>query len=400
MFSGTASSPQGHVYIGGARNVRFVGNRHTTSGFTTKAFVLHGQATYSFVPDVVMEGNVDFDEVPAFIGGYGPSNGIPTLGWDTWRIRGSQSAQGERPRRNYYPQDISQHSPIAAGTGGTYRRSADSYFGWPGYEITGVDGVSDRFGITIDVDVNTELRGQLMYAAAWTKVDDPATHAAARWYTPTNGGGSTQSYFTFTSWRLQVLYWIAPTSGTFTIGFEKYAAAGSGAVRAIFAKPVVAVVGVPYQDFFPDPPPATVSWRGASAPAGGTWGAGDLIANSSPGIGAAPGWICTAGGAPGTWVPLPLLAAVSADRGDASQTLTAGVDAPVQRWATALTANRTVTCSATGAVSGSTFRVVRSGLGAFTLDVCGVKTVPNATAAFVDVAFDGAAWRLTGYGVL
>lgn len=91
---------------------------------------------------------------------------------------------------------------------------------------------------------------------------------------------------------------------------------------------------------------------------------------------------------------------VSADRGDTAQTLTAGTDAPTQRWATTLTANRIVTLSTTGAVNGDRFRVVRTGLGSFTLDVGGLKTIPSATAAWVDVEYDGSAWRLTGYGTL
>jgi len=88
------------------------------------------------------------------------------------------------------------------------------------------------------------------------------------------------------------------------------------------------------------------------------------------------------------------------DRGDASVTLVAGVDNEVQRFATALTANRTVTLSSTNAYNGRKFRVVRTGLGAFTLDVGGLKTIPASTAAFVEVMHDGAAWRLTGYGTL
>ena len=91
---------------------------------------------------------------------------------------------------------------------------------------------------------------------------------------------------------------------------------------------------------------------------------------------------------------------VSSDRGDASQTLVVGTDAPTQRWATTLTANRTVTLSTTGAANGDHFRIVRTGLGVFTLDVGGLKTIPMTTAAFVDVEFDGSAWRLTGYGAL
>jgi len=97
-----------------------------------------------------------------------------------------------------------------------------------------------------------------------------------------------------------------------------------------------------------------------------------------------------------------LLAAesISDDRGDAAVTLTSMVDETTQRFATALTANRIVTLATAGASRGDSFRVVRTGLGAFTLDVGGVKTIPSATAAFVDVQFDGTAWRLVGYGVL
>jgi len=91
---------------------------------------------------------------------------------------------------------------------------------------------------------------------------------------------------------------------------------------------------------------------------------------------------------------------VSADRGDANVTLTVAGDSGIQRFATTLTANRTVTLSTTGAVNGNRFRIVRTGLGAFTLDVGGLKTIPSATAAFVDVSFNGTAWVLTGYGLL
>jgi hypothetical protein len=92
------------------------------------------------------------------------------------------------------------------------------------------------------------------------------------------------------------------------------------------------------------------------------------------------------------------LRGLSPDRGDADITLQVGVDFEEQRFATTLTANRTVTLGAGEA--GARFRVVRTGLGAFTLDVGGLKTIPSATAAFVEVAHDGTDWRLTGYGTL
>lgn len=91
---------------------------------------------------------------------------------------------------------------------------------------------------------------------------------------------------------------------------------------------------------------------------------------------------------------------VDTDVGDADVTLTVVTSLPIQLYATTLTANRTVTLDTTDAVNGDSFRVVRTGLGSFTLDVGGLKTIASATAAFVDVSFDGTAWILTGYGAL
>lgn len=92
--------------------------------------------------------------------------------------------------------------------------------------------------------------------------------------------------------------------------------------------------------------------------------------------------------------------AVSTDRGDASVTLTPGQDEPMQQFGTALTANRTITLATTNAVEGMWWRIVRTGLGAFTLDVGGLKTLPSATAAWAEVVYDGGAWKLAGYGTL
>lgn len=93
---------------------------------------------------------------------------------------------------------------------------------------------------------------------------------------------------------------------------------------------------------------------------------------------------------------------VSADRGDTSVTLIVGEDEETQRFATALTVNRTVTLN-TGSsrvFPGATFTIVRTGLGAFTLNVGGLKTIPADTAATVTVVWDGAAWRLKSYNLL
>lgn len=93
---------------------------------------------------------------------------------------------------------------------------------------------------------------------------------------------------------------------------------------------------------------------------------------------------------------------VSVDRGDANATLTLGSDEEVQRYDTTLTANRTVTLATTAAaiVQAGRFRVVRTGLGAFTLDVGGLKSIPASTAAWVEVIYSAGAWKLAGYGTL
>lgn len=93
-------------------------------------------------------------------------------------------------------------------------------------------------------------------------------------------------------------------------------------------------------------------------------------------------------------------AGISATQGDANRTLTVGSSYKTSLWATALTANRTVTLSTTNAKQGDEFEVVRTGLGAFTLDVGGLKTIPNSTAAVVRTKFNGTAWLLTGYELL
>ncbi len=90
-------------------------------------------------------------------------------------------------------------------------------------------------------------------------------------------------------------------------------------------------------------------------------------------------------------------ARVSADRGNGDVTLSAG-DVSVQRFATALTADRTITLPTTGLVNGSGFRVVRSATGAFTLNVGAATTL--AAGQWCDVMYDGTDWVVTAKGTL
>lgn len=95
---------------------------------------------------------------------------------------------------------------------------------------------------------------------------------------------------------------------------------------------------------------------------------------------------------------------MSSDRGDVSVTLAVGTDYPTQQFASTLTAARTVTVNVAGAARGSQFRIVRTGGGAFNLTV--QDSVPNTlkvltvTGQWVDVQFDGAAWKEVAFGAL
>jgi hypothetical protein len=141
-------------------------------------------------------------------------------------------------------------------------------------------------------------------------------------------------------------------------------------------------------------------WTFSAPPASGSWNVGDFVLSADRGgVGAPWGWRCIGSGSPGTWAAENIQQGVGADIGDANVTLQPG-DEPTQRYATILSANRTVTLGTTNAVQGYKFTVVRTGLGAFTLDVGGLKTIPSATAASVTVEYSGSAWILTDYSPL
>ena len=92
---------------------------------------------------------------------------------------------------------------------------------------------------------------------------------------------------------------------------------------------------------------------------------------------------------------------ISTDNGDADVTLTAGKHASTQRFATPLTAARTITLSTTGGYSGARFRVVREAgaTGAYNLEVGAIKSL-TAAGQWCEVTYDGSAWILTAAGSL
>jgi hypothetical protein len=97
----------------------------------------------------------------------------------------------------------------------------------------------------------------------------------------------------------------------------------------------------------------------------------------------------------------------SAALADADATLAVGVNAVFQTLSATLMLNRTITLSAAYAISGDTFSIKRSGLGAFTLAIVNggpaggtLRTGASATASAGVYVFDGTNWAEQSYVLL
>lgn len=85
---------------------------------------------------------------------------------------------------------------------------------------------------------------------------------------------------------------------------------------------------------------------------------------------------------------------------DADETVAVAAMGGVTLHTGVLTADRAVTLGTTGAAAGMWRRVVRTGAGAFNLNVGTGPLKALATNTWADFHYDGSAWRLTAYGAL
>ena len=103
-------------------------------------------------------------------------------------------------------------------------------------------------------------------------------------------------------------------------------------------------------------------------------------------------------------LPSVEIVTMSADNGDASANITAGSSARTQRWATALTAERTADLQSTGVFAGARFRFERfaSATGGFALSVkTGTAVLARlAYGQWCDVEYTGTAWVVVARGDL
>lgn len=91
-------------------------------------------------------------------------------------------------------------------------------------------------------------------------------------------------------------------------------------------------------------------------------------------------------------------AGVATITSDANVPLTPLTSAPDQTHTGTLTANRTVTLSTTNAYNGARFCITRTGGGAFTLSVGGLKSLSQNQWA--EVVYNGSVWVLSAYGTI
>jgi hypothetical protein len=139
----------------------------------------------------------------------------------------------------------------------------------------------------------------------------------------------------------------------------------------------------------------------AAQPSTGWHYAGWIVWNTAPSNVSPKGWICTASGSPGTWLPIQTYEGIAVVATDADFTLTPFTSSPVQKHTGTLTAARQVTLSTAGAATGMTyFKITRTGGGAFNLNVGTGPLKALATNQWCVVRYDGTAYYLEAYGTL
>lgn len=277
--------------------------RYTSSAVNSDLSAVYCDSTYSQPRYVEFKGNRGWNAFEC------DAENILTsrpMYFSTWKSDQVNS-------QNYITDDFGRYAAVAGG-GGTIARSSTKYNGFDVFELTGATS-TDSHGVTLDVANYPELAGKPVYMACYAKTS--ATDSASVVYV--NGFPNTTTANSTTNWRLVEMQTVMPASGSVTFQFRKLN--GDSGTVAYFTKPVVALVGSPFRDFYPRP--VSPEWMRTAAPAVGTWAVGDIVYNSTPSAGSPAGWRCTVAGTPGTWEPIaPSLA--TAQTWALAQTFTLG----------------------------------------------------------------------------
>lgn len=201
--------------------------------------------------------------------------------------------------RNYALTDMNQWTQLAAGSTTTYRRSTGAGLKklhqadvWE--FLSGATGSSDTMGFSIDAADYPELNGRTVWYGMWVYITNADCYIRPHCSAQSFNANPT----TLNTWTLLAVSFEWPASGTLTFGaFKAGTATGSGYIAA----PMLCLLGLPHEEAI-GLIPKSRQWMGSAAPTDGTWEDGDIIWNTAPASGGAPGWVCTTPGSTGVFV--------------------------------------------------------------------------------------------------
>jgi hypothetical protein len=303
LMDNTGAGRTSFVYNGGANNIVIQGCQTTDTNTTP---------LYAETYDEQYKGStVSIENCGSFstlISQLRPASGLNNSKAAYINVSGPRNtADFQRltySRQNFAEQDFNIWSLIFAGSAATFQRNTISgvnFGGRPTWEIvSSAAGSSDAHGFTIDATLYPEYVGKLLWFGVWTYSPNANCYAVpyCNKQTFNNNPLSTGS------WQFSAVSFPWPSSGNVICGVYK---SGSGTGRVQISAPLLMPVGVNVQDALASIQ-LTREWFGSAAPTTGAWVLGDIVWNSAPSSGGAPGWMCTASGTPGTWKAMANLA--------------------------------------------------------------------------------------------
>ena len=208
--------------------------------------------------------------------------------------------------QNFAEQDFNVWSLIGSGSATSFQRNTNAALAFgnkPVWEIaSSAAGSSDNYGFTVPAASFAEYNGKLVWFGVWVYIDDANAYAVPY----CNQQSFNNNPTAISGWQFVAVTFPWPASGDIVCGVYK-SGPSTGTVR--IAAPMLCPVGLNVQEALGTIENNDRDWYGSAAPTTGTWVRGDVVWNSAPSAGGAPGFMCTASGTPGTWKAMANLAA-------------------------------------------------------------------------------------------
>lgn len=303
LMDGTAGRTS-FVYNGGANNIVVKGCNSTNVNSTP---------LYAETYESQYKGNtVSIENCGSFtklISQLRPASSVNNTKATTITVDGPSATSGFQTLtysdQNFAEQDFNVWSLIASGSTTSFQRntnSAISFGNKPVWEIaSSAAGSSDNYGFTVPAASFAEYIGKLVWYGVWVYADDANAYAVPFCNQQSFNNNPTP----LGSWQFVAVTFLWPASGDIICGVFK---AGSSTGSVQIAAPMLCPVGLNVQEALGTIENNDRDWYGPAAPLTGTWSRGDVVWNSIPSAGGAPGFMCVASGTPGTWKAMANLA--------------------------------------------------------------------------------------------